>query len=51
MTADLPNELIELLEKIVLDENSIFRDHRLVTECAECTLKACDSSQLVKAVI
>lgn len=28
MTADLPNELIELLEKIVLDENSIFRDHR-----------------------
>ena len=27
MTADLPNELIELLEKIVLDENSIFRDH------------------------
>ncbi len=30
MTADLPNELIELLEKIVLDENSIFRDHRYV---------------------
>ncbi len=28
MTADLPNELIELLEKIVLDENSLFRDHR-----------------------
>ncbi|XP_064391416.1 clathrin heavy chain 1-like [Halichondria panicea] len=28
MTADLPKELIELLEKIVLDENSIFRDHR-----------------------
>ncbi|KRT86899.1 hypothetical protein AMK59_1082, partial [Oryctes borbonicus] len=27
MTADLPNELIELLEKIVL-ENSIFCDHR-----------------------
>lgn len=27
MTADLPNELIELLEKIVLD-NSIFSDHR-----------------------
>ena len=44
MTADLPNELIELLEKIVLDENSIFRDHRLVTEF---TLKACDSSQLI----
>ena len=28
MTADLPNELIELLEKIVLDENSLFRDLR-----------------------
>ena len=28
MSADLPNELIELLEKIVLDETSIFRDHR-----------------------
>lgn len=27
MTADLPNELIELLEKIVLD-NSVFSDHR-----------------------
>ena len=30
MSADLPNELIELLEKIVLDENSVFRDHRSV---------------------
>lgn len=28
MSADLPNELIELLEKIVLDETSIFRDHK-----------------------
>lgn len=28
MTADLPNELIELLEKIVLD-NSVFSEHRL----------------------
>ena len=27
MAADLPNELIELLEKIVL-ENSVFSDHR-----------------------
>lgn len=27
MTADLPNELIELLEKIVLD-NSVFSEHR-----------------------
>lgn len=30
MTADLPNELIELLEKIVL-ENSVFSEHRSVT--------------------
>ena len=30
MTADLPNELIELLEKIVLD-NSVFSDHRFET--------------------
>lgn len=30
MTADLPNELIELLEKIVL-ENSVFSDHRYYT--------------------
>ena len=29
MSADLPNELIELLEKIVL-ENSIFSEHRCV---------------------
>ncbi|CAC5403597.1 CLTC [Mytilus coruscus] len=28
MIADLPNELIELLEKIVLDDNSVFSDHR-----------------------
>lgn len=28
MAADLPNELIELLEKIVLD-NSVFSEHRL----------------------
>lgn len=27
MAADLPNELIELLEKIVLD-NSVFSEHR-----------------------
>lgn len=30
MTADLPNELIELLEKIVLD-NSVFSEHRWVS--------------------
>lgn len=33
MTADLPNELIELLEKIVLD-NSVFSEHRCLTATA-----------------
>ncbi|CAL8108322.1 unnamed protein product [Orchesella dallaii] len=28
MTADLPNELIELLEKLVLTKDSVFSDHR-----------------------
>ena len=32
MAADLPNELIELLEKIVL-ENSVFSDHRWDSIC------------------
>lgn len=36
MTADLPNELIELLEKIVLD-NSIFSEHRCSTACNDLT--------------
>ena len=30
MAADLPNELIELLEKIVID-NSVFSDHRYIS--------------------
>lgn len=34
MTADLPNELIELLEKIVLD-NSVFSEHRSDGEVIE----------------
>lgn len=44
MTADLPNELIELLEKIVLD-NSVFSEHR----CYSCNifflLCSCESFQ------
>lgn len=37
MTADLPNELIELLEKIVLD-NSVFSEHRCsaLAKASEC---------------
>lgn len=38
MTADLPNELIELLEKIVLD-NSVFSEHRYVILTASSFLK------------
>ena len=36
MTADLPNELIELLEKIVL-ESSVFSDHRF--ELLRCNVR------------
>ena len=36
MAADLPNELIELLEKIVL-ENSVFSDHRWDSTCQKTT--------------
>jgi hypothetical protein len=35
MVADLPNELIELLEKIVLD-NTVFSDHRFAYILAQC---------------
>ena len=37
MTADLPNELIELLEKIVLD-NSMFSDHRYAADVLPVSL-------------
>jgi clathrin heavy chain len=37
MAADLPNELIELLEKIVID-NSVFSDHRQVTTISSALL-------------
>ena len=38
MTADLPNELIELLEKIVLD-NSVFSEHRYALMLTPVVLK------------
>ena len=38
MTADLPNELIELLEKIVLD-NSMFSDHRYIADTSPSDLQ------------
>lgn len=40
MTADLPNELIELLEKIVLD-SSVFSEHRLVWMGRKCFYHSC----------
>lgn len=41
MTADLPNELIELLEKIVLD-SSVFSDHRNLQNLLILTGKSID---------
>lgn len=46
MTADLPNELIELLEKIVLDENSLFRDHRNLQNLLILTAVKADTSRV-----
>lgn len=46
MTADLPNELIELLEKIVLD-NSVFSEHRLVFSWLPNVLHICEIILLV----
>lgn len=46
MTADLPNELIELLEKIVLDENSLFRDHRNLQNLLILTAVKADNTRV-----
>lgn len=54
MTADLPNELIELLEKIVLD-NSVFSEHRclVLAKPSECLIlvKPCRLWEILKAVV
>ncbi|CAK8683084.1 clathrin heavy chain 1 [Clavelina lepadiformis] len=46
MSADLPNELIELLEKIVLD-NSMFSDHRNLQNLLILTAIKADSSRVM----
>lgn len=50
MSADLPNELIELLEKIVLDENSIFRDHRNLQNLLILTAVKSDTTRVMEYI-
>lgn len=47
MAADLPNELIELLEKIVID-NSVFSDHRYLYIYIACHKYALDRGKKAK---
>lgn len=49
MAADLPNELIELLEKIVLD-NSLFSEHRSLQNLLLLTAIKADSSRVMDYV-
>lgn len=49
MTADLPNELIELLEKIVLD-NSMFSDHRNLQNLLILTAIKADRSRVMEYI-
>lgn len=49
MTADLPNELIELLEKIVLD-NSAFSDHRNLQNLLILTAIKADKTRVMEYI-
>ncbi|CAG0882402.1 unnamed protein product [Darwinula stevensoni] len=49
MTAELPNELIELLEKIVLD-NSVFSDHRNLQNLLILTAIKADQSRVMEYI-
>ncbi|KAF6216139.1 hypothetical protein GE061_000478 [Apolygus lucorum] len=49
MTADFPNELIELLEKIVLD-NSVFSDHRNLQNLLILTAIKADRSRVMEYI-
>ncbi|XKL64875.1 hypothetical protein PGB90_004961 [Kerria lacca] len=49
MAADLPNELIELLEKIVLD-NSVFSDHRNLQNLLILTAIKADRSRVMEYI-
>ncbi|CAG5111164.1 Oidioi.mRNA.OKI2018_I69.chr2.g5498.t1.cds [Oikopleura dioica] len=46
MEADLPNELIELLEKVVL-ENSVFSDHRNLQNLLILTAVKADTTRVM----
>ncbi|XP_031427032.1 clathrin heavy chain 1, partial [Clupea harengus] len=49
MTADLPNELIELLEKIVLD-NSVFSEHRNLQNLLILTAIKADQTRVMEYI-
>ncbi|RTG89769.1 clathrin heavy chain [Schistosoma bovis] len=49
MAADMPNELIELLEKIVLD-NSVFSDHRNLQNLLILTAIKADKSRVMEYI-
>lgn len=49
MTADLPNELIELLEKIVLD-SSVFSDHRNLQNLLILTAIKADRTRVMEYI-
>lgn len=49
MAADLPNELIELLEKIVLD-SSVFSEHRNLQNLLILTAMKADSSRVMEYI-
>ncbi|TRY70577.1 hypothetical protein TCAL_08726 [Tigriopus californicus] len=49
MAADLPNELIELLEKIVID-NSVFSDHRNLQNLLILTAIKADKSKVMEYI-
>lgn len=49
MTADMPNELIELLEKIVLD-NSVFSDHRNLQNLLILTAIKADKTRVMEYI-
>jgi clathrin heavy chain len=49
MAADLPNELIELLEKIVL-ENSVFSDHRNLQNLLILTAVKADPTRVMEYI-
>lgn len=50
MAADMPNELIELLEKIVLDSSAVFSDHRNLQNLLILTAIKADTSRVMEYI-